>query len=527
MFARDDQSEGAPCLRRQGTATRLVVDGKPFLILGGELLNSSTSSLEYMKPVWDRLTRQNLNTVLAGVSWELIEPAEGHFDFSLVDGLVKSARAHGLHLGLLWFASWKNGMSSYDPLWVKRDNLRFPRVRFSNGSVPEILSPLGTATADADARAFRALMKHIREIDGQAHTVLLVQVENEMGLYGDSRDRSAAAEAAFAGQVPIECSRYLSAHSRELVPELRAPWMAAGAKTAGTWTEVFGRGTFTDEIFMAWHYARYTERVAAAGAAEYPIPFYVNAALDGPASKPGEYASGGPLAHVLNIWQAAAPHIALLAPDIYSPNFAERCQQFSRSGNPLFVPETIRGPVSARNLFLAFGAYNAIGFSPFAIDAVQPVPFLPESEADRAAVGAVYGVFRQIEPLVLEHQGKGDMTGFVLDKEHPSLRVTLGGADLEIGLDDLFDQKAEWGSGIVIAVGNGEYYGMGSGFRVVFRALPGGTGRVGLGAVDEGVFRAGLWIPGRRLNGDEDDQGRAWRFNPWALQLQHCALYRY
>ena len=427
-------------------------------------------------------------------------------------------------------------MSSYAPVWVKRDSHRFSRVRLRDGTEPEVLSPLCLATAEADARAFGRLMKHLREFDSHDHTVLLVQVENEVGLFGDSRDRSPAADAAFAGPVPKEWFQYLATHSAELVPELRTRWEAAGARVTGTWADVFGPGAATDEIFMAWHYARYVDRVAAAGAAEYPVPFYANAALDVPNAKPGEYASGGPLAHVLNVWQAAAPHLALVAPDIYGSDFEERCRQFSRSGNPLFIPETNLGAESARNLFLAIGAYNAIGFSPFAIDTHYP-PSFSVPEADRSALGSSYGVLRQIAPLVLEHQGQGEMTGFVLDREHPSLVATLGGVVVEISLDEIFGHRAEQGAGMIMAVGPDEFFGIGSGFRVIFRSSARGAGRLGIGAIDEGVFRDGLWIPGRRLNGDEDDQGRAWRFaswahqvehgsvSPWAIQIEHCTIY--
>src|SRR2546430_3234611 len=124
-----NNSNQTPYLREQGSATQLIVEGKPFLVLGGELHNSSSSSLEYMRPIWERLVALKLNTVLAPVSWELIEPEEGVFDFTLVDGLIQDARRHDLRLIFLWFGSWKNGMSSYIPLWVKQDYRRFPRLK--------------------------------------------------------------------------------------------------------------------------------------------------------------------------------------------------------------------------------------------------------------------------------------------------------------------------------------------------------------------------------------------------------------
>jgi hypothetical protein len=375
-------------------------------------------------------------------------------------------------------------------------------------------------------------MKHVRMIDAKEHTVLMVQVENEVGVLGDSRDRSASAEAAFAGPVPQELLAHLQAHSADLVPELLAILTAAGNKTSGTWTEVFGPGIATDEIFMAWHYAKYVDRVAAAGAAEYPIPSYANAWLNEKDAKPGDYPSGGPLAHLLNIWQAGAPHLALLGPDLYAADFENRCRLFTRSGNTLFIPETNRGAdVVGRNLFLAVGAYSCIGFSPFAIDAQfggepsvqnQAFPFMkPPTQAE------VYALMSQFAPTVLEHQGKGEVIGFVLDKDHKSFVTTLGGTELEISLDEIFGRHAEKGYGIVVALGPDEFIGAGLGFRVIPKISASGKSGIGLGTADEGVFHDGTWVPGRRLNGDEDDQGRAWRFSSFGLQIERCTFYRF
>ncbi|GAB4110773.1 MAG: DUF5597 domain-containing protein [Roseiflexaceae bacterium] len=509
-----------PHLRKQGDATQLMVGGAPFLVLGGELHNSSSSSLEFMRPIWERMTAMHFNTVLAAVSWELIEPSEGHFDFTLVDGLVRDARRHGLKLILLWFGSWKNGMSSYIPLWVKRDTARFPRARIA-GRTAEVLSTLAAANWQADARAFAALMQHVREIDQQQQTVIMVQVENEVGTLGDSRDRADLAEQAFAAAVPSELIAQLQQHANQLHPHVRERWQAAGAKQAGSWVELFGEGPETDELFMAWHYARYVEHVAAAGKAVYPIPLFVNAWLSHqqPGHIPGDWPSGGPLPHVLDLWMAATTQIDLFTPDIYSPNFAEWCQGYVHRGNALFIPEMRRTDDGARNLFYAIGEHAAIGTSPFAVDSMP--------DPANSGLAHSYAALRQVSALILEHQGFGRMAGFLLDSQQPRVVRQIGGYELEIELDAIFIFKAEIGYGLVIAVGSDQFVGVGSGFQVRFRPLTAGPAIVGLAAVDEGSYHDGVWVPGRRMNGDENAQGVAWRFSNQGISIQHCQVYRY
>ena len=508
-----------PVLKKQGTATHLIVDGRPFLILGGELHNSTPSSLTYMKPVWQRMVDLNVNTVLAGLSWELIEPEEGRFDFTLVDGLIEGARRNDLRLIFLWFASWKNGMSSYVPLWVKKDYKRFPRVQIQKGEKVEVLSTFYEANWKADAAAFAALMRHIREVDGREYTVIMVQIENEVGVLKDSRDRCAPAEEAFASPVPSLLMDYLQEHRDDLVAEMHDRWEAGGFRSAGKWEEIFGPGPETDEMFMAWHYARYIDGVAAAGKAEHDIPMFVNAWLAGPDRKAGDFPSGGPLPYDMDVWLAGAPHIDLLAPDIYSTDFSFWCARYTERGNPLFIPETSGYGRSPHNFFHVFGEYDAMGVSPFAVDSI--------SNPGESELARMYTIIDQMAPLILQHQGKQEMTGFILSREKPSVIGELGDYELEISLDSIFGSNAEAGYGMVIAAGPDEFIGAGSGFRIRFKPKTPGPAFAGIGSVDEGTFQRGLWIQGRRLNGDENDQGRYWRFDGNAVHIERCKVYRW
>src|SRR5215471_21473203 len=173
------QQSAQPHLEKRGSATQLVVDGKPFVILGGELHNSTSSNLDYIKPFWPQLAAMGLNTVVTPLSWELIEPKEGSYDFTLVDGLLDQARQVHLRVVFLWLASWKNGMSSYAPVWVKQNTKRFPRVILHNNeaNILSTIAAFSDATRDADARAFAAVMEHIHEVDSRDHTVIMMQVE--------------------------------------------------------------------------------------------------------------------------------------------------------------------------------------------------------------------------------------------------------------------------------------------------------------------------------------------------------------
>jgi beta-galactosidase GanA len=504
-------------LEKRGAATQLVVDGKPFLMLAGELSNSASSSLEHMKPVWPKLAAMGLNTVLTPVSWELIEPQEGRFDFALVDGLLDQARQQHVHIVFLWLASWKNGMSSYPPVWVKQDTRRFPR-EVVNGSEVEVLSPAGVATLQADGRAFAALMKHLKDVDAREHTVLAMQVENEVGVLGDSRDRSEAANTAFASAVPAELTAYLKSHRDTLDPEMRALWDGNGNKTAGTWAEVFGETSRTDEIFMAWRYARFVHAVTAQGKAAYNIPMYVNTWLGGDKDKPGDYPSGGPQPRVLDVWKAAGSALDIYSPDLYASDFAGWSNRYHRDGNPLFVPETNSGAAGAANVFYAVGEQNAICFSPFAIE---------HTRDETGDLSLSYNAIAKLAPLILDTQAAGGIHGFVLDKDHASFDFPMGEYSAHVTLDELFGHRAENGYGLIMATGKDEFLGAGKGFRVSFTPRAATGPKVGIAAVDEGTLEDGKWVPGQRLNGDENDQGRGWRFSSWQLNTEKVTLYRF
>jgi hypothetical protein len=445
----------------------------------------------------------------------------------------------------LWFGSWKNGLSSFAPEWVKTDYQRFPRMRLKNGKPVEVLSTFGEASLQADARAYTAFLRHLREVDS-GRTVVMIQLENEVGLLGDSRDRSAPAEAAFAGPVPPELLDYLQKNKAALWPDLRKLWETAGARTAGTWQEVFGRSTATDEIFMAWNYARYLEHMAKAGKAEYPLPVYANTWTVHPKDQgPGDYPSGCPEPLVIDIWKAGAPSIDLLAPDVHLRNFTDWAEWFRRPNNPLFVPESYGDLGGAANAFSGIGQYAAIGYSPFGINTperwLEPRPGAPAPIEDLPLAKA-YGVLAQMTPLILDAQAKGTIAAAWLNAGQLEKRdIALGNYVVDVDLQrNRRNPVPSLGYAIVISVGPDEYFVAGRDVQVIFAPNTPGPEIAGLARVETGRFENGQWIPGRRMNGDDvvlewdqaaaaakNQSGSGLIFGADGPFIQHVKLYRY
>ena len=508
-------ARAAPHLEKRGEATQLIVDGKPFLVLGGELSNTVSSDTERMKTVWPLLARKvHMNTILTGISWDWIEPEEGKYDFHFVDELIESARQNDVRIVWIWFGSWKNGLSSFAPAWVKSAQDRFPRAQIRGGKTIEALSTLSANNLQADARAFAALMRHTREVDG-THRVIMVQVENEVGVLGDARDRSPEANAAFAKPVPTELMAYLVKHTQSLLPDLKAVWDAAGARTSGSWAEVFGRG-HADEIFMAWNFARYVNDVAAARKQEYPLPMFVNTWIVQPVDKgPGDYPSGGPQNHVHDIWRAGAPSIDMLCPDIYLPDFNGIATRYSRSGNTLFVPESAADTRGAANAFFAIGRLRAVGYSPFGIDNVarlmgfgpdgpQPAGAQPAPDVEKMPFSVAYQMLAQLAPSILEHQADGAIAAASLNRQHPEELITLGNYVLNVSLPrnrrtpDVVPDVS--GYGIFMATAPDEYLMAGNNLQITFRPNTPGPPIAGIARQENGHFKNGKWVV-TRLSG--------------------------
>lgn len=432
------QKTSLPYLEKQNGKTEFLVDGKPFLMFAGELHNSSTGSAHSMRPLWKQMKDKNLNTVIAPVSWESIESIQGQFDFSLVDSMILGARKENLRLIVLWFGSWKNAKSTYVPEWVKKDTKKYPLMELRSGRVLNTLSSFGEESLKADKEAFSKLMGHIKKVDEQEQTVIMVQVQNEVGVLGSARDYSQLANKAFEEQVPSDLMKYLNQHQESLYPALLNNWRTNGFRLEGTWEEVFGKGEkyrgeewktnfgyYTEELFMAWNLAKYIGEITEAGKKKYNLPMFANAWIKQPrATNPGRYPSGGPLPHVIDIWRAAAPEIDFIAADIYAVDeFDWVCEEFSRSENPVFIPETTTDLGGSARALYAVGKYDALCYAPFGIDGNG---LLGNIDPKDKSLNKVYDILQNISPYINKYRGTDDMTALFLGKGDMDTKIDMG-----------------------------------------------------------------------------------------------------
>lgn len=550
------QAQELPHWIKQGTASQLVVDKKPMLLLAGELGNSSASSEQDIENVFPKLKRIGLNTVLVPAYWDLIEPEEGKFDFSLIDKTITEARKHDMKVVFLWFGAWKNSMSCYAPLWFKSDYKKYPRCYTETEKPLEIASPFSENVFKADSKAFVKLMSHIKDFDSKENTVIMIQVENEIGMLESARDHSKTANKLFDSAIPDKLKQYLKRNTKTLHPWLKEKWEMAGGKTEGTWEEVFGKDIFTDEIFMAWQYAAYVEKMIQKGREVYNLPMYVNAAMNSRNRKPGEYPSAGPLAHLIDIWKCAAPSINLLAPDLYDNGFVDWVAQYKLHNNPLFIPEIKLEPNDGVRAFYVFGQHDAIGFSPFSIEDAP--------DDGNYKLTKAYTKLDELMPLITKYQGKEQMKGILFDQANKEKNIEWDGITLSckhfftLPWDARATDGSVWpeGGGIIIKLNKLEYLVAGSGIVIEFKypdelkgfiqkklgedgfiAAGGNTTdkekwysekRIGIGSVDEvSIDETGNMKYLRRLNGDQDHQGRHVRIGVDDFSILHVKLYEY
>ena len=515
-----------PHIEKQNGHPVLMVEGKTFILLAGEVHNSDASSPAYMEHIWNIARNLGMNALLLPVSWELIEPEEDCFDFSIPKALIDQAREREMRIVFLWFCSWKNAECMYAPAWVKQDLKRFPRAQIEKGknkagrtvspSLPykvpyTTLSYLSEEAVKADAKAFSALAAFLKEYDGVHHTVVALQVENETGLLGAAREISSEADEVFEAEVPADFAAYLRAHAYSMTDRIRTAVL--NGKEHGNWLEVFGAAA--DELFSAYHVARFVNRVAAAGKAIYPLPMAVNCWLDRD-GKPGDYPTGGPISKMREVWDFCAPDIDIYGPDIYVPQFKEVCDEYTRRGDALFIPECATHSYAAPRLLYTIGHYHAMCYSPFGFDdigkpftAQQSVLFgvdvsdpalkTPQSFEEYAAIGQI---LREMMPMLSASYGTDCLQAASAEIDPDGTEMDFGSFRINVLFQRAANSRSD-GACLCLKVNSCECWLVGNACSVSLYSGDEASPNLDLLLLEEGQFENGAWHPGRRLNGDE------------------------
>jgi len=514
------------------TQPLFAVNNRPFFPLGGQFHNSSAYNLSEMEAGLRALSALQANTAEIPVYWEQIEAQEGQFDFRIIDDLLDVARLRGLKLVLLWFATWKNGMMKYAPAWVKDAPERFHRVITADGTKLAVLSAHCRATWEADCRAYCELVEYLKQRDSEARTVIAIQVENEPGSLGSDRDYSEEAEKLFQAPVPGELVSMLNGAPGSYAARI---WRQHNAPVGGSWPDLFGADA--GEFFSAWHIARYIDGIAEAGKRILNVPMYVNVWLQEYQWRVAgaSYPSGGATTNVIDIWKAAAPHLDLIAPDIYILNAADYvsvCKSYARPDNPLFIPESARHLSNATNLFYAVGDWAAVGYAVFGVESL--VTSNGEVRPEMAPLVESFACVRAALPLLIKYRGTGKIRTIAEEEYRTEQYFDLGaytglvvfgsggGTPAWTDFRHGFAESSGPGRGLLIQVDERELYLVGSGFRLGVkkkeapeRMLSSAsasdflfTRLANYRRVEEGHFDSeDNWIVDRLRNGDESDFG--------------------
>lgn len=488
-----------PYIKNENGVCSLIIDNKPFVALAGEVHNSSASNLEYMKEkVWPYLRQLNMNTVILPAYWEQIEPVKGSFDFELIKGIIDQAREENFKIILLWFGLWKNGISSYVPEWIKLDKTYF-RTLNRDGRKMDVISPLCDKAIEADGFAFEKLMKFIKDYDQEDQTVIMVQVENEIGLLESDRDYSNYANSKYEEDIP------------KVISDLYG--------VSGNWESAFKENSA--EYFMEYYYAKSIESIARRGQEVYNLPMFVNSWIEKYPWRAGGYPSGGPIARFIRLWRKIAPSIFACAPDIYASDFTGVCDEFYKENNPLIIPEIRRDAFNVSNVFYAIGKYNAICYSPFGIEDFMTPPELITGMCSPSLMNTlnidvsawdctntgkylseIYGMLSNSMEIIRVCREKGKIHSFIKKNEHEKGDVIeLNKCDIKIAYHN--NKEVPKSSGIILETSEDEFYIMGTSFGYSMMSKKNEHETVGILNLEEGIFLDGKWISTRILNGDE------------------------
>lgn len=514
-----------------------TLKGKPFFTVGGQTHNSSTDSEESMERAWKVVDKLGLDTIAAPIYWYLIEPEEDKFCFDQIDRIISGARRHKVKVVLLWFGTWKNGVSSYVPNWIKLKKDKYTWVETVQHNKTRILSPLCEATKQADIKAFTKIMEYLKKVNYD-ETVLGIQIENEPGQLGSPRDYSELGEERFHSKVPADLISWVKDQKDSFIAGV---WEKNGRKEKGLWQEVFGFDSA--EIFTAYYFANYINEVSRAGKSVYPLTTYVNVWLGEMYNRvPGvDYPSGGAVSKLFDLWKHFSPDIDAICPDIYFQDactFDKLASTYSTKDNIFYIPESAPTTMNALNVLRGITDYGLTGIHVFGIDSILDADG-NISERSREYASFIR-VIQAMKPMIVKYSGTGKLFSVAQYEGSASQYLDFGdfigrvtcflpnGDNTAGGREhlDTFHRDPEIfnlrGKGLIVYEGNGSFYLAGEGFKLMLikkdtiegmssgvRASTFQNGRhQEFLTLSEGHFdEDGKFIPVRDRCGDECDYG--------------------
>ncbi len=367
----------------------LYVDGRPFTVLAVEIpwwdliygrYRETETAYDFL---YSAAEKMSLNALKVPIKWSMIEPEKGIYDFSYLDHAKSLAEQHHLKLILNWFGHYASGDGTiylnltgelFAPMYIVSDEKTYPRAVDADGVVHHNAASYDyEPIIEREIEAFRAFLQHIKDVDSQTHTILMIQVENEIAVFGVDRHNS---------------KRWRD-HS------------TAASKR-------FAEHGFTDDLkFSAWDLSyNWIRRIVDAGAAVYPIPFFLNFV----GGQVADWMIGGAPGEDVETYLKNCPNISLIGINSYfcaewrPDNSCARPSQASidelrapllryRVGRNLpSITETNSGAnsIASRLAYVAAGEFGAPIFSPWALTVSYPEPYAPYVLADGSLANGAF-----------------------------------------------------------------------------------------------------------------------------------------
>jgi hypothetical protein len=354
----------------------LYVDGQPFTVLAVEIpwwdliygkYRETETAYDSLYPAAAKL---GLNALKVPIKWSMVEPQKGIYDFSYVNHAKSMAERNHLKLILNWFGHYASADGTiygnltgelYAPMYIVADEKTYPRAVDADG-VPHhnAISYDYEPVLDREIAAFRAFMRHIKEVDSETHTILMIQVENEIAVFGADRHN----QKLWRDHSPASNQRFTENH-------------------------------FTDDLkYSAWDLSyNWIRRITDAGAEEYSLPFFHNYV----GGKVADWMVGGAPGEDVETALKNCPHLSFVGVNSYFcaewrpdnscakesqatiDQLRESLIRYRVGRNLPAITEINSGitPVTSRLAYIAVGEFGAPIYAPWALTESYPEPYEP------------------------------------------------------------------------------------------------------------------------------------------------------